>query len=184
MSLRYDANLETEREVFVDKRSLLRPTLSAEHHRIHDGEMFTCSNKMDITAAKIGAIQITVPAGSIAHFKAVGISVTGGPVIANLLEDYTFVGGSVLPAFNRNRASTKTTPLVLKGLADATAVAGASPISLDMLVIAGASQGALQIGANGSTDEEIMLKPGNYILTFSNTSVGTVTVGYTLNWYT
>lgn len=179
---RYNS-LEAERVEMVDPTNQITPVMSWEHHKIHSGGMFTVSNKMDIGASKVGVLMLTVPAGTTVHLKTAEISSTGGPVIVNLLEDYSAVGTAPLPVYNRNRLSSKTPLMTVRGLADASAVAGTTPLSLDMLVIPASGAGTQRIGAKASADEELLLKPGIYLLALTNTAVATVTVGYTLNWY-
>jgi len=120
------------------------------------------------------------------HFKPSAFSCTGGPVIIGLIEDYTFTGGSAITPVNRKRSgSPAASKLTVKGIADATAVAGSAPVSLDMAVIPGTSSGA-KLGGSTFSAEEWVLKPGaNYLVTMTNaTSPGaTVTVGYELFWY-
>ena len=121
------------------------------------------------------------------HFKPTQIVATGGPVYVSLLEDYSFALGSALTPVNRNRIrSAQASALACKGLADATAIAGAAAASLDMAVVLGTSAGASKLGGSTGSAEEWVLEPGkNYLLTFTNaTSPGaTVTVGYELFWY-
>jgi len=121
------------------------------------------------------------------HFKPAAFSATGGPVIISLLEDYTYVGGAAITPVNRKRSGTPAdSKITVKGLADATAVAGSVPVSLDMMVIPGTSAGTGKLGGSAQSAEEWVLKPGtSYLVTMTNaTSPGaTVTVGYELFWY-
>lgn len=160
--------------------------ITTDHAFIHGGIAFTVANKMDVVSAKIGGIQITVPVGVYVHFKPAAFNATGGPVIIGLLEDYSFVGGSAITPVNRKRAGTPAaSQLSVKGLADIAAVAGSTPLSLDMSVIPGSTAGG-KLGGSSRAAEEWVLNPGTtYLVTISNaTSPGaTVTVGYELFWY-
>jgi len=160
--------------------------ITSDHALIHQGIAYTVANKMDVAATKVGALQITVPAGVYCHFKPARFAATGGPVIIGLLEDYSFVGGSPIVPVNRKRVGTPDASVItVKGAVDITAVAGAAPVSLDMAVIPGTTIGA-DLGGSTHAAEEWVLKPGTtYLITISNaTSPGaTVTVGYELFWY-
>lgn len=120
------------------------------------------------------------------HFKPAKFTSTAGPVFISLLENYTFTGGSAITPVNRKRTGTPATSRVaVKGLANATAVAGTNPLSLDMTVLPGNTT-AGKIGSSSSAAEEWVLMPGSsYLITATNaTSPGsTITLGYELFWY-
>lgn len=120
------------------------------------------------------------------HFKPVAVAVNGGPITVNILEDYTItdVGASVLTPFNRNRESSNTSLVGVKGIADATIVNGASALTLDTMFLPGTTQGVNRTGATGGMSEELELKAGEtYVVAFANSSAGTVAVGYSFMWY-
>lgn len=171
---------------FIERVTKAHPVIDINHANIHKGQAFTIANKIDVTAGAVAGFQITVPASGYVHFKAAAFSVTGGPVYISLLEDYTFVGGSAIPAANRRRVGTPpTAATVVKGAASITAVAGSAPVSLDMIVLPGTSTAA-KLGSSSQAAEEWVLKPGtNYLIAITNaTSPGaTITVGYELFWY-
>lgn len=161
------------------------PVITTDHKYIHEGKAFSIGNKMDIAASKVGAIQITTPATGVVHFRPAMINAIGGPIFASLLEDYSFVGGSEIPAVNHRRIGTPpASAVVAKGATDITAVAGAAAVSLDTVVVGSSTQGSQKLGGSVSEMEEWPLKPStNYLITLTNTAVSTSTVGYGLFWY-
>lgn len=158
-----------------------------DHASIHEGLAYTVANKMDIASTKVGAISIAVPEGTYVHFKPAKFVNVGGPVYLSLLEDYTFTGGSAITPVNRKRTGTVgVSACTVKGSTDITAVAGSTPVSLDMKVLPGSSTGASHLGGDFGAAEEWILRPGKtYLVTMTNaTSPGAqVTVGYELFWY-
>lgn len=163
-----------------------QPSITVDHSHIHAGIGYTVANKMDIASSKVGGIMISIPAGGYCHFKPASFSCTGGPVYISLLEDYSFTGGSNFPPVNRRRVGTpNVSAIAVSVLADITAIAGASPMSLDMVVLAGTSVNG-KLGSSSRAAEEWVLKPGkNYVIAITNaTSPGVgITVGYELFWY-
>lgn len=140
-------------------------------------ETYILENRMDIATTKTGALFIKTPLTGIIQLTA-GFTCSVGPIIPSILEDYSFVGGSVLPSVNVNRNVGKASAVVVKGLADATAVAGASALTLAVRHILGGSTDVQKL-----SQEPITLKPNtNYLIVFPNSNVGTSTVSYMLSW--
>lgn len=168
----------------AERVTLAQANIPSDHAFIHQGIAYTVSNKLDILAAGVGGLQITVPQGSYVHFKPAAFSCTGGPVIISLLEDYTFVGGSAIPSVNRKRSSTNAATVTVKGATAITPVAGSAPLNLETLILSGNTT-AGRLGSAVTQDKEWVLKPGDYLIGITNsTSPGaTVSVAYDLFWY-
>lgn len=120
------------------------------------------------------------------HFKAVGLSVTGGPFTVVLKEDSTFVAaGTAITPRNRNRQSANTSQVACKFNANTTVADGPGVVSLATTVLGAATVGPQSVGGAKSGDEEWVLAEGakNYLLQFTNGSAGTLVANYQLMWY-
>ena len=161
------------------------PVITTDHQFIHAGQAFTIASKVDIATTKIAGVQFTTPATGYIHFRPVALVAVGGPIIASLLEDYSFAEGSALTGVNRRRVGTPTAAaMTVKALPDMTAVAGAAGATLATYVINSASQGSQKVGGDVNGGEEWVLKPGtNYLLAMTNTAGTTSTVGFEIFWY-
>lgn len=139
---------------------------------------FVMETTLTVATGKIGALQITTPAGKSIHLQPVGIAVSAGPVVSSLLEDYSYVTAGAITPIDTNRSLKATSTVVLKGVADISAVAGSAPITIYTLSIPAADTGRKTLGA-----KEIVLKPStNYLVTFTNSNAGNAVINFALAW--
>lgn len=120
------------------------------------------------------------------HFKAVELSVSGGPFTVIFKEDSTFnAAGTAVTPRNRNRRSTNTSQLACKFNANTTVADGAGVVSLATSTLGAATPQPTPVGGSKSRDEEWVLAVGakNYLLQFTNGSAGALTANYQLMWY-
>ena len=120
------------------------------------------------------------------HFKAIGLSVSGGPFTVILKEDASFVAaGTAVTPRNRNRQDTNTSQLACKTNANTTVADGAGVVTLATSVLGAATQAQQSVGGAKAGDEEWLLARGakNYLLQFTNGSAGSLVVNYQLMWY-
>lgn len=141
-------------------------------------QTYILENRMDIATTKSGALFLKTPPLTGPIQLTARFTCSAGPIIPSILEDYSFVGGATLPAVNINRNIGKTSAVIVKGLADASAVAGAAALTLVTRHVVGSSTDPQKL-----SQEPISLKPDtNYLLVFPNSNAGTVTVSYMLSW--
>lgn len=182
----FSTGMATEGLTLVDSMTRLRPAIDFLHASIHAGRVFTVSNKFnDVPSTQVAGIELTVPAGSIIHLEAIALSCTAGPVIANILKNYQFQAEqnpSAAPSYNRNMESSRVATMTVATKVNGTIETIEGYASKDMLVIPAATAGgAVQLLAD---DEELLLTPGKYMITLTNSSGGVLAfLGYSLLWH-
>lgn len=156
------------------------PVITTDHGFIHEGIAYTLAGSVTVDGA--WSLAITTPADQYTHFKPTSIAVSGGPVVVSFTEGDTFEGGSAATPRNRNR--TLTSPDSSTVVCKTGVTPGGAGTTLFTSVIPGITTGSTRIGAGSSAAEEFVLKPSTvYILTLTESAVGTVLCGYDLFWY-
>jgi hypothetical protein len=140
---------------------------------------FIIETNMTIATAKVGSFQLTIPdTGQPVVLKRVQIQTDVGPLAYSLLEDYSFVAaGSVITPLNINRILGGASRVVVKSIADTTAVAGGSALTINSLKVGAGNTLQLRMG---STD--VVLKPGKYLIAVTNSNAGNAIVNFNIAW--
>lgn len=157
------------------------PTIGTVHSRIHAGQGFTYSSKVNVlTAANLDFLLIN-PAANYPHLRKFVFTVTGAPCDIYLYEGTTVsANGTAKTWTNSNRASVNTASL---GLYEGPTVTGVgTQIEYVMLPTTD------KHGQSGSSVDDIgiewVLNPStNYLLRLTNGSGGAIDVGTYLFMY-
>jgi len=142
-------------------------TIDIFHHEIHLGDIQSYTKIHTIANEGAQTIAFTVGSNSI-HLKP-GSFISGfGRITFSLQEGATITGGNVVPSYNRNRNSIKTSSTVIK---EGVTVSVAGTF-IDYDYIGGSSTtGGKGAGDNSQTNDEWVLKPNtNYVFTITNNS--------------
>tara|TARA_R110000772_G_scaffold21252_5_gene58606 strand:+ start:796 stop:1317 length:522 start_codon:yes stop_codon:yes gene_type:complete len=139
-------------------------TTSIAHHRIHQGTFFEV-NILDLAVASAGTLDVLVRVVSSAHMRI--HAAVSADFLAEMTEaPITTLDGTPVTAFNLNRFSSRVASTLLFQAPTITDIG--API-LEQQYLPGGS-GGNAIGAQGSTFEEILMSPGDYLLRLTNIS--------------
>jgi hypothetical protein len=144
---------------------------------------FTYGDNKTATAYIVVATKTVGVTGTPFHLKPASFVTSNGPVTITLLEDNTFTDGTTVTPNNRNRAGTPgASNTTIKTLADATAIAGSAPQTLDTLLLTAVTS-AGRLGGNDPDKEWILNPDKNYLIAIANGAGAGITVGYDVSWY-
>lgn len=154
-------------------RAFGAPTLTIQHERIHRGEFFTASLQGAILSDASSDFLIRVAADTSAHMRFFG---TVSQNMLGLLFEAptTSADGSAVTCVDRNRFTKSTaTTLIFAG----PTVSDDGLNLMDFFIPGGQKVGAG--GGEGSSFEEFVLSPGDYLMRVANTLVSPSADGHT-----
>lgn len=156
---------------YVDSKNNALTVQDEIHTKIHNGEFYTVGTAKEIAGDGVADFLIRVVSGA-AHVRFLGT--VAHNMLASLYErPTTSADGVPLTVFNRNRFSSNTaTMLVFVG----PTVTDPGTSLIDYFIPAGDKQTAS--GGTGSSFEEWILNPGDYIVRLSNNIISPAASGY------
>lgn len=162
---------EDRQHAYVDGKNNALVTMDEIHAKIHKAELFTASAATSLAGDGILEQLIRVPSGA-THMRFLGT--VAHQMRAQLFEGPTTTAdGTPLPAFNRNRFASDTT-LTEIYLGPTVTVDGTT--LMDFFIPGGNKQTAS--GGQGSSFEEWILSPGDYLVRISNNIVNPAAAGW------
>lgn len=155
-------------------------SIDSETYLIHAGVCFDVSSVGNVVANS-GTLVFTGEPGALpVHFHDLSITSTSGPVLLELIEEPTIsAAGSAVTPYNRNRVSTNTALMSVKGGATIT---GGTVISARKINESGS--GAHDQGGTGVFGGEWVLPTDStYAVRVTNISGGEVTIDANFYFY-
>lgn len=165
-------SVQDRQQVAVDSWDNALVTEDSAHANIHRGIMFSASTAGDIPADGMLDWLLRVPAGQSVHIEFFGTvehSMRGFLYEAPITTD----NGTAIFCNNRNRFSSLTATLLI--FAGPT-VTDDGLLLMDYFMPGGSKTTAS--GGEGSSEDEWIFSPGDYLLRISNTVIGPAAIGY------
>lgn len=165
-------SLQPRQQVAVDSVDNALVIEDSAHANIHRGIMFSASQAGDAASGGVIDWLLRVPAGESVHiefFATVEHSMRGFLFEAPTTTD----DGTAVICNNRNRSSSKTaTLLIFTG----PTITDDGLLLMDYFMPGGNKTTAS--GGEGSSEDEWIFKPGDYLLRISNTVISPAAAGY------
>lgn len=165
-------SIQERQLVAVDSINNSLVTEDSAHANIHRGIMFSASDAADIPADGVIEFLFRVPANQSAHIEFV-------TSVEHSMRSFLFEAptttddGTAVQCQNRNRSSVFTANmLIFKG----PTVTDDGLLLMDYFMGAGSKNTAS--GGEGSSEDEWILAPGDYLLRISNTVIAPAAIGY------
>ena len=160
-----------ESKLHQHDRAFGSPILTIAHERIHRGEFFTASSQAAVGSGGDVEFLIRVAAGTSAHMRISGT--VSSDMVGFFFEGPTSsVDGTPVLAVDRNRF-TKNTATTLVFVGPTVSVDGTPLMEFDMP--GGDKQTAS--GGEGSSFEEYVLEPGDYLMRIENNIIAPAAAG-------
>lgn len=165
-------SVQDRQQVGVDSRDNALVGIDSGHMNIHRGIFFTTSSAGDIAAGGTKDWLLRVPAAQSAHIEFFG-------TVEHSMHGFFFEGptstgdGSALAIQNRNRSSSKTATLLAF---EGPTITDDGLLMLNFFMPGGSKTSAS--GGEGSSEDEWVLSPGDYLLRIANDVISPATIGY------
>lgn len=148
------------KRIIVDADTHAIPTISYEHHEVHEGDHFTIATyDDDMDNAEVKNYILTAPASPTEVHMVVNVS-GAATTLVQLFEDTTHVStDTALVAYNNNRNSTDTATLTIQ--LDSTTDAGSDGTQIDVSSFGldtGVGAGTIITGGSDRATQEWILK--------------------------
>lgn len=150
------------------------------HYNVHEGLAFSAEYAVPVLANG-GTARFVLTTGTAYPHFVFGLDV-GGAVRAYFYEGSTYTGGTVVPAYNYNRLSTKTASMTVYHTP--TAGTAGTVALVNGRYIAGGESQQTRVGGGLRTSNEFILDVQTvYMLDIVNVSGGNIVAGAVFDWY-